>query len=157
MDDIEPCNNVSPDIIHVVSYSEAAFLATPQVINESIRITRRALECYRIMKKEKQFELPYSAEAIYERQIYLKNGVKALLALIEKEIVNPYSPEGLFQIFQAGFLPVPDLKYCREKYPYAVNWKTKIKNGAVDCYFLEKRMSIEQRINVLQYNLRQIR
>jgi hypothetical protein len=157
MDDIEPCNNVSPDIIHVVSYSEAAFLATPQVINESIKITRRALECYRIMKKGKQFELPYSAEAIYERQIYLKNGVKALLTLIEKEIVNPYSPKGLFQIFQAGFLPVPDLRYCREKYPYAVNWKTKIKNGAVDCYFLEKRMSIEQRIDVLQYNLRQIR
>ena len=109
------------------------------------------------MKKEKQFELPYSAEAIYERQIYLKNGVRALLALIEKEIANPYSPKGLFQIFQAGFLPVPDLRYCREKYPYAVNWKTKIKNGAVDCYFLEKRMSIEQRIDVLQYNLRQIR
>ena len=36
MDDIEPNNCYSPEIIHVVSYSEALFLATPDIIDDSI-------------------------------------------------------------------------------------------------------------------------
>src|SRR5699024_8870354 len=36
MDDIDPHNESSPSIIHVVSYSEASHLATPDIINESI-------------------------------------------------------------------------------------------------------------------------
>ncbi len=40
MDDIEPDNpNTSPEIIHVVSYSEAVRLATPDIIEDSIKIT----------------------------------------------------------------------------------------------------------------------
>ena len=39
MDDIEPDNENSPEIIHVVSYCEAVRLATPPVIVESIKIT----------------------------------------------------------------------------------------------------------------------
>ena len=37
MDDIEPNDDNSPEIIHVVSYSEAVRLATPDIINESIK------------------------------------------------------------------------------------------------------------------------
>jgi len=47
MDDIEPRNLASPDVIHVVSYSEASHLATPDVINESIQITLHTIEKYR--------------------------------------------------------------------------------------------------------------
>lgn len=48
MDDIDPKNIYSPEIIHVVSYSEALYLATPDIIDESIKITRHALKEYRI-------------------------------------------------------------------------------------------------------------
>lgn len=34
MDDIDPKNIYSPEIIHVVSYSEALYLATPDIIDE---------------------------------------------------------------------------------------------------------------------------
>ena len=50
MDDIDPKNIYSPEIIHVVSYSEALYLATPDIINESIKITRHALKEYRTQK-----------------------------------------------------------------------------------------------------------
>ena len=43
MDDIEPENPQSPEVIHVVSYSEGSHLADPAVVNESIRITRAAI------------------------------------------------------------------------------------------------------------------
>ena len=52
MDDIDPNNEMSPEIIHVVSYSEALFLATPDILNDSIRITRTALNEYRRLKKK---------------------------------------------------------------------------------------------------------
>ena len=51
MDDIEPHNPNSPPIVHVVSYSEASHLADPPVINESIQITRAAIEEYRELRK----------------------------------------------------------------------------------------------------------
>lgn len=51
MDDIDPDNDHSPDIIHVVSYCEALYLATPDIINDSIKITRTALKEYRRLKK----------------------------------------------------------------------------------------------------------
>ena len=50
MDDIEPHVRTSPHIIHVVSYSEAAELASPEIVNESIQITRHALESYRALR-----------------------------------------------------------------------------------------------------------
>ena len=51
MDDIDPFNEVTLEIIHVVSYSEALFLATPDIINDSIKITLTALSTYRDLKK----------------------------------------------------------------------------------------------------------
>jgi len=50
MDDIEPHDPISPPMIHVVSYSEASHLADPPVVNESIQITRAAIEEYRRLR-----------------------------------------------------------------------------------------------------------
>ena len=36
----------SPEIIHVVSYSEAVELATPPIINKSSQITRKSIDSY---------------------------------------------------------------------------------------------------------------
>ncbi len=52
MDDIEPNDISSPQIIHVFSYSEAYKLADPSVIEESIKIARYALQEYRRLKRE---------------------------------------------------------------------------------------------------------
>jgi len=43
MDDIEPSDELSPPLIHVVSYAEGSHLATAAVVDESIKITRQAL------------------------------------------------------------------------------------------------------------------
>ena len=53
MDDIMPYDDNCPDIIHVVSFSEAIRLATPEVMKESIRITLGAMHEYRRLRKER--------------------------------------------------------------------------------------------------------
>ena len=65
MDDIEPDNENSPEIIHVVSYSEAVRLATPPVINESIKITLAALKEYRKLRVSGKIEnMQYNKELL---------------------------------------------------------------------------------------------
>jgi hypothetical protein len=54
MDDIDPHNQYSPPMIHVVSYSEASHLATPDVIIESVQITQAAIASYRKLRKQGQ-------------------------------------------------------------------------------------------------------
>ena len=50
MDDIDPDNPNSPEIVHVVNYSEAVRLATPDIICDSIKITLETLKEYRAAK-----------------------------------------------------------------------------------------------------------
>jgi len=56
MDDIDPLNTASPPLIHVVSYSEASHLATPTVIDESIRITLYTLKSWREARRRGDIE-----------------------------------------------------------------------------------------------------
>jgi hypothetical protein len=149
MDDIEPDNPHSPDIIHVVSYSEGNYLATPEIIDESIKITRYALDIYRKMKATGDtFDIRHSSDML-NRKKYLLEGARHILGAIEKCIKDPYSAEGLFEIFRMGFLPVPQLRYCREEFPDAIRWKTKLKNGCVDIYENDKIISPEERMEIL--------
>ncbi len=149
MDDIEPDNPRSPDIIHVVSYSEGNFLATPEIIDESIKITGYALEMYRKMKATGDtFNIRNNPDML-DRKKYLLSGARYVLGAIEKCIKDPYSAEGLFEIFRRGFLPVPQLRYCREEFPDAIHWKTKLKNGCVDIYENGKIISPEERMEIL--------
>ena len=46
-------------------------------------------------------------------------------------IPSPYTAEGLYAIFAAGFLPTPYLWECREEFPKAVQWRTRLHKGAV--------------------------
>ena len=149
MDDIEPDNPHSPDIIHVVSYSEGNYLATPEIIDESIKITRYSLDIYRKMKaKGDTFDIGHNSDML-NRKKYLLDGARHVLRAIEKCIKDPYSAGGLFEIFHRGFLPVPQLRYCREEFPEAVRWKTKLKNGCVDIYENGKIISPEDRMEIL--------
>ncbi|MBD3289552.1 cobalamin-binding protein, partial [candidate division KSB1 bacterium] len=86
MDDVEPDNGFSPNIIHVVSYCEAAKLATPDYINESIRITIKSIFEYRRQKKTALVDDMKNNFEVTERTNDLYQKVKSIVALIEKNI-----------------------------------------------------------------------
>lgn len=131
MDDIEPENNNSPEIIHVVNYSEAVRLATPTVIKESIQITLNALHEYRLARafgKVPNMRFDNDVQYRYEALMY---DARAAIKLLEDNIPNLYTPEGFAKVFEEGFLAVPYLMDQNRKYPKATMWKTAIKNGGI--------------------------
>ena len=131
MDDLEPDNLNSPEIIHVVSYSEAVHLATPPVIKDSIKITLAALDTYR--RKKSLGVIPnikYDSDLL-ERCNELEEEVRESISILEKNIPNLYTPEGLFFLFEKGFFPVPSMLDSEDKYPMATKWKTRLKKGGV--------------------------
>lgn len=147
MDDIEPNNTNSPNIIHVVSYSEGRHLATPSIINESIQITLYALEKYRELKTRGDIDSVDNYSEVTNRTHELVSGAKTTISAIEQSIDNPYTPQGFFDIFQKGFLPVPNLWHNRDEFPEAVRWNTKIRFGRVDIYDNEgNRLSPHERM-----------
>ena len=131
MDDIEPENDDSPQIIHVVSYSEAVRLATPPVIEESIKITLSALREYRKMRKMGLVENMKYNDDVKFREENLYAECRGAIDLLEKNIPNLYSAEGLYKVFKDGFFPVPYLLDLQNKYPKAKNSYTAVKNGGV--------------------------
>ena len=131
MDDIEPDNPDSPEIIHVVSYSEAVRLATPPVIEESIRITLTALHEYRRLRREGAIENMACDRDVADRERDLCDECREAIALLERTYSDLYTPEGLFRLFERGFLPVPYMPDIHRKYPMATAWRTAIRNGGI--------------------------
>lgn len=131
MDDIEPHNPNSPPVIHVVSYSEASHLADPPVVNESVQITIAALQEYRHLRAKGEVEDMSRHPEVKARTEELLQGARTVLRAIEESIPNPYSAEGLYTIFWAGFLPVPYLWEGREEFAHAVRWQTRTIRGGV--------------------------
>ena len=131
MDDIEPGNDNSPEIIHVVNYSEAVRLATPPVIKESIQITLSALHEYRLARKLGKIpDMRYDKD-VKERFDSLYEECIESIELLEKAIPNLYSPEGFYKVFIEGFLAVPYLMDQERKFQKATQWRTAIKNGGI--------------------------
>lgn len=131
MDDIEPGNDNSPEIVHVVNYSEAVRLATPNIIKESIQITLSALHEYRKARKMGMIpNMRYNAD-VQERAKELMEECTASIELLERAIPNLYSPEGFYKVFVEGFLPVPYLMDQNRKFPKATQYRTAIKNGGI--------------------------
>ena len=149
MDDIEPFNSQSPDIIHVVSYSEANDLATPEIIDESIKITLYSLNKYREYRGKGWIDNMYENQDVNKRMLYLINEAKIVINSIEITIKDTYTPQGFYDIFKMGFLPVPQLMYCREEFPEAVKWNTKLRNGGVDIYLYDRIISAKDRMNLI--------
>jgi len=152
MDDIEPFNNNSPDIIHVVSYSEGYNLATPEIIEESIKITRYSLDKFRALREKGLIDDMSKHPDVEKRMNFLLEEAIIVLTAIESSINNPYSPQGFHDIFKMGFLPVPQLMFCREEFPEAIRWQTKIKNGGVDIYDNGKIISARERMDFIKKN-----
>lgn len=131
MDDLEPDNDNSPEIIHVVNYSEAVRLATPPIIKESIKITLASLHEYRYARKIGAVpNMKYDKE-VQNRYEALMYDARIAIRLLEENIPNLYSPEGFEMVFKEGFLAVPYLMDQNRKWPKATMWKTAIKNGGI--------------------------
>lgn len=131
MDDLEPDNENSPEIIHVVNYSEAVRLATPPIIKESIKITLAALHSYRFARKMGVVPNMKHDRDVQERYEALLYDARAAIKLLEENIPNLYTPEGFEKVFKEGFLAVPYLMDQNRKFPKATMWKTAIKNGGI--------------------------
>lgn len=131
MDDIDPLNITSPELIHVVSYSEALYLANPGVIDESIKITLQSLEDYRKLRKSGKVEnMAYHPGAI-ERTEDIIAEIRSVMQLVEKTYEDLYTARGLYEIFKDGIFPVPYLWEGREEFKEAVKWNTSLINGSV--------------------------
>jgi len=147
MADIEPEVKYSPEIIHVVSYSEALFLASPDIINESIQITRAALKHYSEFRKKYFINDIISSKELLAESVELYEEANILIRDMEKNIENLYTSDGLYKVFKMGYLPVPFLWESREEFSNAVNWSTGIIKGAV-CVIDDygKKMRIRDRL-----------
>lgn len=146
MDDIDPTNSYSPEIIHVVSYSEALFLATPDILNDSIKITRQALKEYRELKK-KGGTPDVMTDDIKERTERLTSSARQIINAMETHIADLYSPEGLYIAFVGGWLPVPELWSDSDEFSCAKHWETKMINGGVALADRGLLMTTNTRIN----------
>ena len=146
MDDIDPFNEMSPEIIHVVSYSEALFLATPDVLNDSIRITRTALNKYRQLKK-KGSTPDVMTDDIRKRQVNLEVACRKIIKAMEDNIPDLYSPEGLYLAFVAGWLPVPELWSDSDEFVHAKGWGTRMSDGGVVLCDQDVIVTTDYRIN----------
>lgn len=131
MDDIDPYNEMSPPIIHVVSYSEASHLATPEIINESIQITQHSIKKYRQLRRSGNVDDMSKNADIDERMKELFNNAKVIINAIESSIENPYSPEGFYKIYASGFLPTPYLWGEVDEFKHATEWRTKPVRGGL--------------------------
>lgn len=131
MDDIEPDNPNSPEIIHVVSYSEAVRLATPDVIEESIKITLGALRQYRLQKMfDRTFDTAKNDDIVSRYQSLYDEASKAI-EILEKNFPNLYTPEGLYKVYEMGFLPTPYIYDPNRLFPNATKWHTAVVDGSV--------------------------
>jgi len=150
MDDIEPHNPASPPLIHVVSYSEAFRLADPAVVNKSIQITRYALNEYRRLRAKGYVDDMTENTEVESRTAELVNDARVVLRAISKAVPNACTPEGLYRIFAKGFLPVPYLSECRDEFPKAAQWQTRMFRGSVKLVDVNGLpLSIEDRIPLL--------
>lgn len=155
MDDIEPHNEASPPIIHVVSFSEASHLATPDVINESIQITQYSLMRYRELRRRGEIDDLSKNEDVAERAQELTVAAKKMIAAIEALVEDPYSAAGFYKIFAAGFLPVPYLWGEGEEFVHAKAWRTKpVKGGMRVVDRNERPMDAEEIIAIARDHLK---
>ena len=131
MDDIEPHDPTSPPLVHVVSYSEGSHLADPAVVNESIQITRHALEEYRRLRAKGEVDDMANHPDVLARTEELLADARTVLRAIEVAVPDAYTAEGLYRVFAAGFLAVPYLWECRDEFRRAVAWTTRLVHGSV--------------------------
>ena len=56
---------------------------------------------------------------------------RIVLRAIDSAIPEPFSADGLYEVLARGFLPVPYLWECRDEFPRALQWHTRLIHGSV--------------------------
>lgn len=100
---------LKPDIVHVVSYSEAVKRATSVEILESVRMVKKSME----IAERGLLENIHEDRRFKERLEYLKDEVRYLLGEISKlkDVENPLvDPEVIYLAIKEGLLDAPGLK-----------------------------------------------
>lgn len=131
MDDIEPDKNSSPELIHVVSYSEASELATPKIINESVQITQSTLKEYREYKKTNLSFIHKYEDEVSKRVEELYEEVKTYYKHIKNNIKDLFTPKGFYELYTKGYLTAPYLWSDNDEYKKVKMFKTRLVNGSV--------------------------
>lgn len=153
MDDIEPRDGTSPQIIHVVSYSEAFRLADPEVMEESIKITIHALKEYRSLRANGSVEDMGRNEELAYREEELFHQAKAMIQAVESLIDKPYSPLGFYQMLKAGVFPLPWLTHRKDEFLEADIPTGLVRGGVKALDGTGNPLSVEQRIEIIKSNL----
>ncbi|MFX1492816.1 MAG: methionine synthase [Promethearchaeota archaeon] len=149
--------SIKPDIVHVVSYSEADHAALPEDVIESCKIVDQ------IINKVYSSNLKITDEKIQQRKKELIKQAKWIIDIIpylarnNKEFKNSYiNYKVLNQIVKYGIFDAPHLK--NNKFALG-KIKTKIINGA--CYSWDetrlKRYDEIQRIQDIIFNIKDIK
>ena len=77
---------------------------------------------------------------------------------MERNFVNLYTPEGCYNIYKAGYFPVPQLWHCRDEFRFATKWKTRIFEGQMLISDTDdKPMSIEKRLSIVESNIQMLK
>ncbi|SKB94855.1 hypothetical protein SAMN06296386_11027 [Lachnospiraceae bacterium] len=154
MDDIEPNNENSPEIVHVVSYSEAIKLSTPEIIDESIKISRKAiLEYRRIKKSGDRSIIEKQNDEIEKRRERLEKSARFRIKNMEDYIENLYSASGLYLAFVAGWLPTPYLWNDSEEFRFSRAFGSKLEYGEAVLTRNGKTMTDEDRVSLAIGNM----
>ncbi len=154
MDDIEPEVKNSPPIVHVVSYSEALYMANPKVMNESIQITCSAIDYYRKQKQEQKIDCTVFEKDIKKLTKHFVSETKIILKSIEKHVDNYLSAQGFYNIYEAGYLPTPYLWNATEIFPNAIYFDSRYQDGSVILVDGEGiEMDAKKRIEFAENNL----
>ncbi len=148
----------SPEIIHVVSYSEAVELASPPIINKSSQITRRSIATYLSDRDALDVFSPSAMSMVTNMHNQLFLQAKAMINHMERNFPNLYSPEGYYNIYKAGYFPVPQLWHCRDEFRFATNWKTRIFEGQMLVSDSDdKPMGIDKRLGIIESNIQTLK
>jgi len=86
---------------------------------------------YRKAKKSGVLDDMINNKDVNNRVSKLYSSVKQIRYILEKNITDTYSAEGLFEIFKKGVFAVPHLWEGREEFKDAVKWKTGIFDGGM--------------------------
>ncbi len=99
--------------------------------SDLIKITFQALADYRKLKQAGKVEAMDKHQECKLRELDLYEQAKTLINSIESHIIEPYTVDGLYKIFAAGYMPVPYLWECRDEFAYAISTKTALIKGAM--------------------------
>ena len=70
-------------------------------------------------------------QEINERFQRLYREAKEAVALLEQAFPDLYTPQGLYRVYEMGFLPTPYIFDPQRLYPNATKWHTAIIDGGV--------------------------